>query len=180
MTAGAFAKLLTRQVSDKERAQLHALRDELALSSDDAIWALLVVLENYCDAMQERHRTGRSTSPAQSSAYFSRAVSWHGCALFCGGLAVQTFLMAVSFDAGTRASQMPWLRTTAQSAWFARALTAPAGWMIFALALPGLALAAIGGWQVRRRDPALGWPLVIGSSMTAVVFAGSLWFLMRV
>ena len=41
----AFARLLGRQPSERERARLHRLRDELNIGSNDALWLVLIGLQ---------------------------------------------------------------------------------------------------------------------------------------
>jgi hypothetical protein len=50
----SFALLLGRQPSDKERQRLYRARDALKLKSNDAVWLLLMALENY-DALYSRY-----------------------------------------------------------------------------------------------------------------------------
>ena len=49
----AFARLLARQPTDAERQRLYQVRDALDLKNNDALWMVLIALQNY-DTMYER------------------------------------------------------------------------------------------------------------------------------
>lgn len=75
----AFAQLLDRQPTDKERQNLYRVRDALKLRTTDSLWLLLMVLEYYqtlyekapgriVDAVQAVTKAARETAEAQAKA----------------------------------------------------------------------------------------------------------------
>lgn len=49
----AFARLLGRQASTRERERLHRLREELNIKSNDALWLLLIGLQYHVTLFEE-------------------------------------------------------------------------------------------------------------------------------
>jgi hypothetical protein len=64
-TDEAFAKVLGRQPSDKERERLHRVRDALGLRENDAFWFIVMTLEHY-DSLYESY-PGRMAQAAEEA-----------------------------------------------------------------------------------------------------------------
>lgn len=74
----AFARLLGRQPSDRERERLHRLRDELGLHRNDALWLVLVALQYHLalyDAIPARVERAAASACAKANAAAARAAS---------------------------------------------------------------------------------------------------------
>jgi hypothetical protein len=75
----AFARLLGRQATDKERQSLYRVREALKLKATDAVWLVLMALQHYetlyervperiAEAARDATKTVRATAEAQAKA----------------------------------------------------------------------------------------------------------------
>jgi hypothetical protein len=75
----AFAKLVGRQATDKDRQALYRARDALSIKSTDSLWILLIALQHYealyeripqrvSDAARESVAAAKTTAEAQAKA----------------------------------------------------------------------------------------------------------------
>lgn len=65
-TAEAYARLLGREPTDAERAQIERIRDALEISENDALWAVLIALEYH------RHLYAQIPASIQQAAQSAR------------------------------------------------------------------------------------------------------------
>lgn len=176
MTAeSAFAALLERQTTAEQRDKLCRLREQFALSQNDAVWGLLAVVEDHCSSLLTRS----TSSPGPQSPQRTLAPAWHFVAL---GMSLQTLVMATCLYVGARASasnpnsgMCTVLGSSATSSAVASVLAVPAGWLAFALALPILTWGVHLGWRVRTEEPAIGWTIVVAGTLTAAACVALLW-----
>lgn len=174
LLSNAFGRLLERQPTSAQRERLVQLRDELALADHDALWSLLELVESYYASLLERRVPAPTLSPGGRP-------PWRLIALVLGG---QVLLLAAAMYVGARAvtggavlwltcEQPPELR-----GWLATVLSAPAGWLAYACALPALAHVARVGWRARTDEPLVGWIISATSALTAASLAGLLIWLL--
>jgi hypothetical protein len=133
----SFARLLSRQPTDKEQQALYRVRDALRLKTTDAVWLLLMVLQHYetlyeqiperiADAAREATKEARATAKAQARAAHEETL--------------KTLADAVHRAAVASARQ-----------------SAGAGllkWVSIAVSVVVISLIAMGWWQFRRGDAA--------------------------
>ena len=167
MKLSSFATLLGLQRNIPARDRLIALREKHALPEDDPMWDVVAVVEEFCAALhaQTTANTIAASAPAKDA---RRAVQqpWRIAALGSAAAAIQTLLLALSFAAGAHANiESP----------FGAALAVPAGWVIFILIVPLIAALAYGGWTERRREPAIGWTILLCGVASVVALFVALW-----
>jgi hypothetical protein len=155
--ATPFSFLLTRQRSRQQRERLHELRDKCGLTDDDALWGFVAVVEAYCDELQSRANVPPSAAESPTT-----TVRWLFLSL---GAAAQTAALALAYAVGQGAAS-----AAPRPSWW----SVPAGWVVFVLAVPALALVASAGWRARQSDPWLGWGLIALGLIASVASLGAL------
>jgi len=212
-TEEAFAKLLGRHPSEKERERLYRVRDALGIQENDAFWYIVMTLEHYdslydgypakmAQAAEEaiaRARGAFEAAAVAESVAVRRllaeevrrvaAKSGEGLSGFVGVvgavLAAVVVFGAICVSAGFALGSGHGLWAAGSGSgvgWrlVAWVLSAPAGWMAFALLLPGLLQVGRRGWRMARmglsgEERAGGWGLVgvsaLGSLACVVVLA---------
>jgi hypothetical protein len=148
----AFQTLLESQTTPEQRERLHRARQELALSSGDAIWGFVQVVQDYCASLGP----GRQPDPISSAPKPTWVFRpWQ---LVSAGLALQTLALSCAFCIGQHWSSAPIHRSTVD--WVRAVLAVPAGWMLFLHVLPLLAQGAWASWLARKHDRLVGWALL--------------------
>jgi hypothetical protein len=149
----AFGKLLGAQTTAEQRERLHRARQQLALSEGDAVWGLVQVVQDYLDSLGP----DRAATPAPLSA--APAVQWvfRPWQLVTAALALQTLALSLAFCIGAHWSAAP---VQGAAPWLRAVLSVPAGWIVFAHALPLLVQGAWSSWLARKQDRGVGWALL--------------------
>lgn len=167
-----FARLLD-QSPPAQRERLVQLRDELALTDNDALWSLLEVVEAYCASLLARRGMG---TPSQERA------PWRLLTLAAG---TQVLLLAGAMYVGGRVAAggaaIAWAScqsASEPSALVATILGAPAGWLALGCALPALAHGVRVGWRSRAEEPLVGWIIASTSALAALGLVGLLLWLL--
>jgi hypothetical protein len=178
MATDAFTRLLDQQPTEKERERLHNLRHELHLPADDPVWALLGVLEDFCQKLHDR--TTRSPGCRFSAAIPSLRI----IVALASGAALATGLMSVAFWVGFRAASPSQGIANCEGiiperSWVSTTLSTPAGWIVVAQSLPLLVYVAYCGWMVRQRDSVVGWTLVAAALSVAALAGAGLYYVLN-
>jgi hypothetical protein len=178
----AFAKLLGRQATDKERERLYRVRDALGMRENDAFWYIVMILEFYdslylsyparmteaAEVAIERARGAFEAAAVAETARVRglladevarRAAAKPGMelggvlALAGAALAIVVLFGALCVSAGWALGSQGGgggLEGSVGGPLMARVLSVPAGWMAFALVLPGLVHVGRLGWRLTR------------------------------
>jgi len=176
-----FARLLAMQPTEQQREHLHDLRHDLALHNDDPVWAIVAVVEDFCLHLQKQAATSppdQTPPPCTPQTYSSN----QKLALLAIGAVTSTGLMTLSFYAGFltgHTPRPPWLDAAPHHSWATRILSAPAGWMAFAQALPIMAYVTLRGWHIKHTDPLVGWTLIGAATTGTLLISWGLGWLLR-
>jgi hypothetical protein len=175
-----FAQLLGLQRAAEVSDRLQALRHKYSLAEDDPVWELAALHADFCVALLAEHHPDNVEPANATSAGVRRSARWRWFSL---GLTVQTFIMALSFLAGSRGGSPALLpsglvQPHVTRSWLFDVLTFPAGWMMLAFAMPLLAHGTRIGWRARYDEPAIGWSLVVCCTGAALASAAALYALL--
>jgi hypothetical protein len=176
----SFASLLKRQATAQQREYLHRVHDDLRLADDDALWAFVQVVQDFCaDARADCDRRRIAAQPER------RSTGWW--IPLCLGLAAQTVVIAAAMYAGALAAspRAPIWMTPSTVAYgpgarlLAGVLSAPAGWLAFAFLLPLALKGTTLGLRLKQEgEPVLGWSVGGASLLGALACAVALWWLL--
>jgi hypothetical protein len=176
-----FASLLKRQATAGQREYLHRVHDDLRLADDDALWAFVQVVQDFCSSTRadcERNRTASRQEQPSTGWWIP----------FSLGLAAQTVIIAAAMYAGALAASPrspAWMTPAAASSHsaartLAAVLSAPAGWLAFAFLLPFAFRGTWLGFRLKSNgEGLLGVTVVAASALGTLACAVALWWLLR-